>query len=483
MKDRTIGLTRAVAESNIGARFDDLPEEDIDKTKLVLLDSIGCALGSYAVDKTRLVNEFTRERGGHPQAAVIGSHRTSYDLAAFVNGELINTLDYDILGPLAGHVCPYVIPPCLAIAERVHASGNELILALALALEIGGRITSSLGQHKILKDEPPYYEDNERFTYGHAVFGGVAGAAKLLGFDARSTINAFGIAGASTVVPALMKWEKTGGPSPMLKYNAWAGWVAQLAVVAVLLAEKGFTGDTTILDGEWGFPKIVAAPLFNVDSLLGGLGKVWHVNEVNFKKYPVCRLNHAGIEGMKMIMQEHGISPEEIEAIVVKGDPLLQTPNRLNTDIESFLDIQFSDAYIFAVAAYYGKSPGPGWQTPDIFNDPRIRALSGKVKVETHPQAEELEISKIKSGKLPVFTDTVVEITAKGGRKYTIDVPAPKGTPANPMTETELADKFRTNASYSMVTGDRVEDIIRIVLELEKLDDITALTRLLAVDK
>lgn len=479
MKERFTGVTEALAQSSSRVCFEDLPKEDIEKTKLVFLDSIGCALASHIVDRSRLAIELTKEFGGNPQATVIGSHRTSYNLAAFANGELINALEYDSLGPLTAHVCPYVIPPCLAIAERVHASGKELILALALALEIGGRITSSLAQLKILKDEPPYYKDSERFTYANAIFGGVMGACKLLGLDVRRTLNAFGIAGTSTPVPAVMKWEETSGPAIMVKYNAWTGWVAQLGVVAALLAEKGFTGDTTILDGEWGFWKIVGSPFFNVENLLGGLCKVWHIKEVHFKPYPTCGVNHGGIDGIKRIMKENQIRPEEMEEIVVKADPLLQTPNRKTIKIESFADMQFSNVYIFALAAYYGDRPSPAWLMPAVYNDARIEALSKKVRVEVHPRTEELMTNKIKIGKLPVFWDTIVEIMAKGGRKFTIEISAPKGNPANPMTEIELMEKFRTNASYSMLPSSRVNDIIRIINALEEVNDISELTGLL----
>lgn len=481
MNKKLNGVTEALVQAIMKIRFEDLPEEDVEKAELVLLDAIGCALASQVVDRSRLAIELVKEFGGNPQATIIGNHRTSYGLASFANGELINAIEYDCLGPLTAHVCPFVLPPCLAIAERVHATGKELILALALALEVGGRMMSSLAQLKVLKEEPPYYEDAQRFTYANALFGGVAGACKLLKLDVRRTLNAFGIAGASAPVPAVMKWEETTGPAIMVKYNAWTGWGAQLATVAALLSEKGFTGDTTILDGEWGYWKIVGSPFFNIDNLLGGLGKVWHITEVHFKPYPICGVNHAGIEGINRIVQEHQIRPEEVEEIVVKADPLLQTPNRRATEIKSFADVQFLNAYIFAIAACYGDKPNPGWLMPLVYNDPRVKILSKKVRVEVHPQAGDLMSNRIKAGKLPVFWDTIVEIMAKGGRRFTVEIPIPKGNPANPMTEKDLVEKFKTNASYSILPSSRVENIIQMVMGLAELDDITRLTRLLTI--
>jgi 2-methylcitrate dehydratase PrpD len=144
MKERTIGITNTLVQTSTSLRFEDLPQEDVHKTKLVLLDSIGCALASHVVDRGRFAIALTKELGGNAQATLIGGHRTSYNLAAFANGELINALEYDPVGPLSAHVCPYVIPPCLAIAEKVSTSGKDFILSLSLALEIGEELQARL---------------------------------------------------------------------------------------------------------------------------------------------------------------------------------------------------------------------------------------------------------------------------------------------------------------------------------------------------
>lgn len=474
------GVTSKVVDFTLRLEFDDLPRDVIDKTKLVLLDSIGCAFGGYVTDRAKLALELVEESGGNPQASIIGGRRTSYDRAAFANAELITALDYDCLGPLKGqHVTPYVTPPSLAMAEKTHASGKELITALALAHEIGGRFLGSLAAHRVPKEEPPYYEYYPRFSHAYTIFGGVAGACKVLGLNAEKTLNAFGIAGASAPVPAGVKWEFIHGPAIMVKFNAWAGWVSQLATVAALLAEKGFTGDTTILDGDLGFWQIVGSPFFKVDILFGELGEVWF-KDVEFKLYPVCGLNRAGIEGIRDIMHKHGIKPEEIEEIVIKADPFIQTPNRMMTEVESFADMQYSNVNIFAVAAFYGDRPSPAWQMPVIYNDPKVRALAQKVKIETYPRAEELITDALKMEK-PLAMNTIVEMNARGSR-FVVEVSTPKGRPGNPITETELIEKFKINASYSMLPNNRVEEILQTIGELEELEDVTGLTRLLAIN-
>ncbi len=474
MKD----VTERLADFTVNAKFDDLPPEAVSKVKQLLLDSVGCALGGYISDRGRLAVEFEEERGGNPQASIIGGHLTSCDLAAFVNGELINALDYDVTGPLTVHVYPYVAPPCLAIAEKVFASGKELILALALAQEIGGRLGSTLGQLREPKDEPPYYEHNPRFSYSPTVFGGAAGAGKLLRLDVNKMTNSFGIVGASCPVLGGWKWETITGPAIMVKYNAWTGWIAQLATVAALLAEKGFTGDTTILDGDCGFWRIVGSPFFKPEKLFDGLGRVWHIVESSPKLYPCCAVNHTGIQALHKIMREHDIKPEEVEEIVVKGDTVFQTPNRTGMKVTNFADMQFLNAYIFAVSVFYADLVGPAWQMPAIYNNPKVKALAERIKIENHPQHTEIMTAKIKSGKPHLFRDVIVEITARG-EKFRAEEVCPRGDPGNPATESEILAKFRNNVSFSMLPSSRGEEIIETINKLEEVDDITKFTSLL----
>jgi 2-methylcitrate dehydratase PrpD len=475
---KILSSTQELVDFTLKVKFGDLPDSVVRQSKRVFLDDIGCALGGHVTEKAKIVMEFVKEMGGEAQASIIGGHKASWALAAFANGELINALDYDAVGPLVGHVTPYVTPSCLTIGEKVRASGKELITAIALAHEIGGRVASTIAQHIISKEEHPYYEDSPRSSFTATVFGAVAGACKLLQMDAEGVANAFGIAGASTPVPATMKWEYTTRGNFMVKYNCWPGWIAQLATVATLLADKGFTGDTTILDGEWGFWKIVGSPFFNLERLAGGLGKTWHLEEMKFKAYPCCGCNHTGIDAINKIMEENKIEPDDIEEIIARGTPYLLYPCRSGTELRQSLDTQFVNAYIFALAVYQGRKPGPDWQSAATAKDARISKLMKKVRVQLHPRAGELMRNLIKAGKEPSFRDTIVEVTAKG-KKFTAEVKYSKDSPANPMTDNELKEKFRNNAYYSSLRASKVDKIIEMINDLEKITNITELTQLL----
>ena len=473
------GITRRLSEQVLATRYEDLPADVVETVKLLLLDSIGCALAGSVTERGRIVLELLAEFGGNDQATLIGVGRTSCPNAAFGNSELMNALDYDYIGPISSHVGPFVVPSCLAVAQRQGVSGKALILALALANEIGGRSMSAFAQHKIFKNEPPWYEEHPRFTYASSVFGGVAGCATLLGLNVEQLDNAFGIAGASTAVPATMKWQHMSGPAIMTKYNAWTGWISQLAAVSALSAHKGFTGDTTILDGPYGYWNIVGSPTFKVENLLDGLGTAWHLDQIRFKLYPTCYIYHAGVEGISRLVRTHQIRPEDIDEIVVRGDQLMQTPNRMGTEVNTFADAQFFIRFNYALAVFHGDRPNPDWQMAHVFKDPRINELVGKVRLEVHPGFENYVRDAIGTGTVPILWSSIVEIKARG-QTYTTEIPSSRGSKESPASREELLEKFRINAGYSRIDPDRLAAVVDAVTDLERIDDVRKVFDLLA---
>ena len=125
-----------LAKFVVETRFDDLPEKVIQETKRSLLDSIGCAIAGVRTDKGKIAVTVAKRLGGPQESSIIAvGDRVSCSNAAFANGELINGLDYDAVP----HIPPITVPPSLAIAESVKASGKDLILATVLAEEIARR--------------------------------------------------------------------------------------------------------------------------------------------------------------------------------------------------------------------------------------------------------------------------------------------------------------------------------------------------------
>ena len=162
------------------------------------------------------------------------------------------------------------------------------------------------------------------------------------------------------------------------------------------------------------------------------------------------------------------------------GDPLLQTPNRIRREITTSCDTQFSVFYDMALAVLYGDSPGPQWQMPATYDDPRIKELMGKVQVSVHPPFEKFAIGEINRGKVPVFLRALVEVVVKG-KTFSKEISSPKGTPDAPICRAELVDTFRTNASYSIIKTGKVDEIIEIVDHLKRIGEVRDLPKLLTL--
>ena len=320
-----------------------------------------------------------------------------------------------------------------------------------------------------------------------SLIGGVVGASKLLNFNIKKLLNAMGIAGASCPILAGQKWEDIEGPSIMCKYNAWAGWCAQLATVAALMAEKGFTGDPSIFDGELDFGLISGSGFFKPEILMGNLGKDWHILKSAPKAYPCCRANHSGIQALQKIILENEIKISEIKEIKVMGDLFLLEPNRKALDIENSIDTQFSNAYIFAVAAIYPDFAGPLWQMPILYNRPEIKKLARKIKVEIHPKTYDMLKESAKKGvkitsmtSRAIIPNVLVKVKTEK-EEYIGEEFAPKGTINNPMSEIEILDKFKGNSCFSLITQSKIEKSIDLIQNLEKLENLEKLMGLLRI--
>lgn len=454
-------VTAALAGFVADARFEDLPAAAVHEGRRLLLDSIGCALAGLTSAKGRLALGLAQRLGGPTESVIWGAHgRVSATNAAFANGELINALDWDAGGVPPGHSTPCVIPACFALAESCGASGRDLLLAIALGHEISGRLGGVLtGLEEWSADSaiprlPPVH------GYSLHAIGAAAASARILGLGRIETAWAFGIGAYFAPVPAMVKWYKTV-PAAMTKYGS-TGWTAQAGVTAALLAQSGYTGDATVLDGEHGFWRFSASARekWQPERLLEGLGRSWFLGQphsIFYKHYPFCGLCHVEMDDFLDILRTHALRPEEIDSVRILCDPLIEEPIWVSTRIETHVDAQFSVAFAFAVAAH-GIGIGAGWQDEALLRDEGIRAFMPKVTMGTHPAGLHS-----------------IEVLARG-QCYKAERRAQMPV----MNDAQLIRKFEQNAARQL-PAPAVDRILKMTLELETLADITELARCLEI--
>lgn len=264
-------------------KFKDLPREVVGETKRILLDSIGCALGAYRMKRAQICAEEGQRTGGKEESTIFGSEAGKVPSlnAAFANGELITALDLDAL--YGTHLPPYVIPSPLAVGESLSSSGEDIILATALGLEIARRVQ--------MATPPPYGPKSDGSVFfsdvsGHspAAFGAAVGAGKILGLNAEKLASAIGIAGYAAPPSTFRKWTDTT-PCRMTKYGP-PGFTAEVGVRSAVLANAGYYGDTDIFQGDYCYWRFAGHQKWNVKPVTEKIGRQWKCLEVSYKKYP-----------------------------------------------------------------------------------------------------------------------------------------------------------------------------------------------------
>jgi 2-methylcitrate dehydratase PrpD len=439
------GLSRFAVET----RWEDLPPPVIQGTKMLFLDSLGCGLAGIVTDPGKMIIALSQRLGGPPEASIIGvGGKVSCVNAVLANGQLINAIDYEAL---SGHTPPYIIPPPLAMAECNHASGQDLILATAIGLEMTHRIAGAISW-AFFGGKDTKFSWATRSGYASSNFGAAAAAGKIIKLNQSQMMNALGTAGHMSQVLTWIRYTFQDHRA-MTKYGV-PGWQNTGGLMAALLAEMGFIGDTTVFDEKEGFWKFAGYENWNPGKILEGLGQNWnYFTKIQYKWYPCCRMFQTELDCFLKILEDHHLRPEEIETVEVYGHPTLEAPAFTNREIASIVDIQFSPAYIFAMAAN-NIPKGVDWQDLEIARSSRIQDFARKVNYQAHPEFGAKIIS-------------MVEVTARGKKfkeeKRFVDVHA--------LTQDELIAKFKHNASR-ILTERKIENAINGILELDKITDI-----------
>jgi 2-methylcitrate dehydratase PrpD len=445
-------------------RYADLPESVVRETKRALLDSIGVSMAAQSIDKGRLCTQLSQRLGGAAEATILGATgKVSASHAALANGELINALDYDALFIPGGHVAPYIVPAVLAMAEARDVSGEELILALAVGTEIAMRITRGMSPMVRTIPEAPGRQ-SYRWTepYGGSRYNVGAGAAvgRLLGLDEQRMARAIGLSGHHTQVPTHAKLSYSL-PAPMTKYGT-PGWQSTGAIIAGLLAEIGYVGDTTLFDGPSGFWRFTGSEEWMPEKVMAGLGDEWALLEQQYKPYPCCRVVHTCLDLIYGMLKNERWKADDIERIKIFGSAYCEKPHLQNKTIQSPMDAQFSAAYSVAMAVH-GTPIGVEWQEPAAMNSPRVHDFMNRVTCEVHPAYTTGPLAD----RLMILGR--VEIVV-GGEAHTAEASFARGTPRPgfEMSDAHLREKFLHNGER-VLPRDRLDRAADSLMALERV--------------
>ncbi len=454
IKNKTQTPEELLASFIVSTDYKNLPREVIDISKSAILDLIGVALAGSSEPPGKLLLEELKESGGNPHAGVIGGgFRTSVTSASLINGTMAHALDYDdVSQDWNGHPSAVLVPAILAMGERRHSSGKEILTAYAVGFEAGAKLGIGIGQSM--------YGRGWHNTSTIGSIASAAAAAQLLRLDLEETKMALGIA--ASLAGGLR--ENFGTMTKPLH----AGNAARNGNLAGLLAKRGFTASEHWLTADSGFRRAFGADNNGLNDALSQLGKKFSILSpgIWLKYYPSCAGTHSPIEAMLKLRGQHSLNPDEIVEINCEVAPFL--PQMLiHHHPKSGLEGKFSLEHSVSVALIDGKALCYQF-TDERVNAPDIQAFIPKVKYRVLPQ-----LGNVTDTNLPV----TITITLKNGKGVSISESNPTGKPANPMSPEQLRQKFE-NCTRILSQVDRAK-VIELVSKLEQLDGIEKLMDLI----
>ncbi|MFH1485555.1 MAG: MmgE/PrpD family protein [Chloroflexota bacterium] len=473
LESPTHALARLVAETG----YVDLPAPVVHEAKRSIMDFIGDALGGGSTDIAAFSTAYARRLGGKPECTIIGyEEKTSPLLAAYCNtriGDAIDATDYLMN---AAHIgCP-LCASALAVCESLKASGKDLLTAVVLGFEVGARLAIATS---LPPAEGGHEKGGRRQKLPIMEFASAAAAAKTLKLDAEQIANAFGITGTNAALRAGRFGEYF--PLPTMKY-ADVGMEAVTGVNGALLSEIGQTAHPEILSGDNGLWKTRNTGHCEFNLMVEELGKKWYFPKNSFKPWPSCRYTHHPLDTFLKIVNKNGIQVGDIERVLIRIETRGAGPRFKSKDPIGEVSCEFNQPHAIAMGAF-GIKRGPQWYAPETMNAPHIREFRHKVDVE-------LKTDWPGSGKWSredwlVKVPNIVTVRAKG-KTFEGYGEYAKGDPWTKdafMTDEELKAKFMDLAIWANMASEtwrhRLEKIMEMVWQLEKLDDVSELTKLL----
>jgi 2-methylcitrate dehydratase PrpD len=443
----------------------EIPDEVGRLGKRSVLDGIGLALAGAASACGRIAQRYLASLGlaGADGSTAIGTPlRLPARFAAFANGLAIHADDYDdtqlaiakdrVYGLLTHPTAP-VLPPVLALAERDRRSGADLMLAYQVGVEVESKIAEAIF--------PRHYQEGFHTTATCGSIGAAAAAAKLLGLPREAVRRALSL-GASQAGGLRENFGTMTKPFH-------AGRAAENGLVAAELAALGFTASPVGLEGGRGFFR-AAGGGFSREMLEGKLGRPWTFQfpGVSIKPHPSGSLTHPGMATLSALIREHEIQPQTVRRVAVGTNHNM--PNALiHHRPKDELQAKFSMEFCLAILLLERKA-GLAQFTDEVVNRADVQAMIGKIELGVHPEAEAAGFDKM---------TTLIEIELDDGRTIRGRADFGKGSPADPMTDAELSEKFRQCAAWGGLDRERTEALLDMLWKLEDVPDVTALTQLL----
>ena len=447
------GATRQLAEKAAGLSFDQLPDAVVTRARFAFLDAFACgAAGTVIAGNTlRELRDWAAEystpskfRGAQLYDGS-GSHPPS--IAAFVNGAMGHTIDFDDTHMASiTHLGASLTATTLALAQSRGASGAAVLTAMVAGYEVAGRVgRAALPGH--------YMRWHSTSSIGAMACAAAAG--NLLGLDAEGIDIAISYAaddaGGTQYGPKVGDFTK----------SMHAGVAAQKGIQAATLAQASLVGPTGLLEHPRGFfwAYTDEGNAGRLDAVLAADDPEWESLEIDFKAYPAILTSHTFIEAITRLVVEHNLTADDINAIDI-WHPLFSTNHGLNYAPETELAARLS-LPLCAAAAAVKRGFTLDTFANNGFREPVINALAQRVSCH---------VDDSYNTRYPNVTASRVVVETTKGATHELEIIYPLGSHHRPMGQEQHIAKIRSLLRYAY-DDQRADSLIERGLRLERVRD------------
>jgi 2-methylcitrate dehydratase PrpD len=375
-------------------------EAIVDRAKLHFLDAIGVAFGGLTStdDFGGAMKAIVDTYRSAPEATLIGStDRAAAPLAAFYNGALIHSVEFDdTFTERTVHTEAVIVPVALAVGEACGASGAEMVQAWAVGTEVMLRLAAGVDATFALN------ESGFHTTSVFGAYGAAAAAARLMGLDAAETASALALC------TSLTSGTNAGwGVGAARNKSIQPGWAAMAGISAAEMARAGVECAWTTIDAHLGLYYSHAwKSTWTRSSVVERLGEAWKLVDGTFKFHVAGVMMQATLDCAAEIAATKAIDSDEVETVrvlvphqysILKDRPGFFDPA---TPPESAYGVTANWPYSIACVLLNGHLGLADLKPETIFAEP-VRQLAGRVEFifdpdgTRHPMDQETEVAVV----------------------------------------------------------------------------------------
>lgn len=475
-------VTGQLADFALSVTCDDLPPSTVLASKLLMLDTIGCAIGALATDEGRAVCAIAQSSGGEGSASVLGTRlKVPMQTAAWANGRLGNILDMDECYKVQGHHAQASLGAALALAESGGRDGKSLLSAFTMGFETGVRLGNFLSPRVTIDENGRTKGWTGLVGPGQGVLAACTATARLAGLSREALADAYGNCAQYMVG---RDWSRQWGRDENLGTMKYAdtGWNAHGGMMAAWHAREGVRGISDIFDSD-SYAQVFQGVILDRDAMLRGMGSEWYLPETSIKFWPCCRWIHYALTAFSDVVRENGLRPEDIERVDLRSFPMIPYPRfALQSGPPNLVAATFSFAHAAAMVAL-DVPAGPAWFTKDNLFGDIANAMRERITLSVDERGYDPDTWGLDEGVLRVPSSALIHA---GGRQFEAFSDFALGDSwagAPDFDETDITAKFhrlmQAGASAPDKCEDLIDQVIHTVLNIDQLEDVRDLTHLL----